>query len=45
VRRVARKYRAVATYREFAGHAHWLVGEPGWEEIAAYVDTWLGSLR
>ena len=45
VRRVAAKYRAVATYREFAGHAHWLVGEPGWEEIAAYVDTWLGSLR
>jgi pimeloyl-ACP methyl ester carboxylesterase len=44
VRRVARKYAPVATYREFAGHAHWLVGEPGWEEIAEYVDTWLRSL-
>jgi len=41
VRRVARKYRAVATYREFAGHAHWVLGEPQWEEVAGYVAGWL----
>lgn len=38
-RRVARRYGAA--YREFEGHAHWLIGEPGWEEIAAGVLSWL----
>ena len=41
VRRVAHKYRAVATYREFERHAHWVVGEPGWQEIAGYAAKWL----
>jgi len=41
VRRVAHKYRAVATYREFDRHAHWVVGEPGWQEIAGYVARWV----
>jgi pimeloyl-ACP methyl ester carboxylesterase len=41
VRRVANKYRAVSTYREFNNHAHWMVAEPGWEEITEYVTTWL----
>jgi pimeloyl-ACP methyl ester carboxylesterase len=41
VRRVANKYQAVATYREFANHAHWVVAEPGWQEIAEYVTTWI----
>lgn len=44
VRRVARKYAAVSTYREFKNHAHWIVGEPGWQEIAAYVADWLGRV-
>ena len=44
VRKVAEKYRRVATYKEFAGHAHWVVGEPGWEEIAEYVNEWLNQL-
>jgi len=34
----------VATYKEFAGHAHWVVGEPGWEKIAEYVNEWLNQL-
>jgi len=41
VRKVANKYRAVSTYKEFPDHAHWVVGEPGWEEIADYAYTWL----
>lgn len=45
VRQVANKYRVVATYREFDDHAHWVVGEPGWEEVAQYVFAWLGSAR
>jgi pimeloyl-ACP methyl ester carboxylesterase len=40
-RRVAHKYRAVSTYREFERHAHWVVGEPGWQEIAGYAARWL----
>lgn len=45
VRRVARKYRNAATYREFSNHAHWVVGEPGWEEVAEYVRQWLNTLE
>ena len=41
VRQVAEKYGGKATYKEFPGHAHWVVAEPGWEEIARYVDEWL----
>ncbi len=41
VRRVAKKYKAVATYKEFENHAHWVLGEPRWEEIAEYVYGWL----
>jgi hypothetical protein len=45
VRQVAEKYREVVIYKEFAGHAHWVVGEPGWEEIAEYVIEWLDRLE
>ena len=39
VRRVGEE--AVSTYREFENHAHWVIAEPGWEEIAEYVSNWL----
>ncbi len=39
VRKVADKYRA--TYREYAGHAHWIMGEPGWEEVAEDIYKYL----
>jgi len=45
VRRVAKKYRRIATYKEFPNHAHWVVGEPQWEEVAAYVCQWLSQLN
>lgn len=41
VRRVAAKYKSVSTYKEFADHAHWVVGEPGWQDVASYVADWL----
>ena len=41
VRQVAQKYEPVSTYRMFEDHAHWVVAEPGWEEIAAYAADWL----
>ena len=45
VRRVARKYGAVSTYKEFEHHAHWVVAEPRWQEVAEYVAGWLRPLR
>jgi len=45
VHKVARKYRTVATYKEFDDHAHWVVGEPGWEEVVMYTLGWLRSSR
>jgi len=41
VRKVADKYGAVSTYKEFPNHAHWVVAEPGWQEIANYASEWL----
>ena len=43
VRKVAKKYEAVSDYKEFENHAHWVIGEPGWEDIAAYVNKWLNE--
>jgi len=43
IRRVAEKYPAVATYKEFENHAHWLIAEPGWEEIAEFVASWISG--
>jgi pimeloyl-ACP methyl ester carboxylesterase len=44
VRKVAHKYRAVSTYREFANHAHWVIGEASWQEIAEYISDWLNQV-
>ncbi|MFC2076972.1 alpha/beta hydrolase [candidate division KSB1 bacterium] len=43
VRKVAKKYGAVATFKKFPDHAHWIIGEPGWEEVAGYVAGWLDN--
>jgi hypothetical protein len=48
VRRTFRHYRsaaAITTYREFQGRTHWIIAEPGWEEVAAFVDAWLAEHR
>jgi pimeloyl-ACP methyl ester carboxylesterase len=44
VRKVADKYTAVSTYQEFENHAHWVVGEPGWEEIIEFAAAWLNQV-
>ncbi len=43
VRKVAQKYNR-ATYKEFENHAHWVIGEPGWERIAEYILEWLEAV-
>jgi non-heme chloroperoxidase len=40
-RKIAEKYKRVSTYKEFPDHSHWVVGEPGWQEIAEYIKEWL----
>ncbi|MCD4681934.1 MAG: alpha/beta hydrolase [Bacteroidales bacterium] len=40
-RKVAMKYKAVSTYKEFENNAHWIIGEDGWEEIAGFTNHWL----
>jgi pimeloyl-ACP methyl ester carboxylesterase len=40
-RQIARKYKAVSTYKEFKNHAYWVVAEPGWQDVAEYVSRWL----
>ena len=42
--KVYRKYRAVATYKKFPNHAHWVIGEPSWQEVAEYVSDWLDQV-
>jgi non-heme chloroperoxidase len=44
VRRIAQRYRGRARYDELEGHSHWLLGEPGWEKIAARVIEWLDEV-
>lgn len=41
VRKVAEKYNALDHYRVFENHAHWLIAEPGWEEIVQHISDWL----
>ena len=42
--RVAALYGARADYEKFPGMSHWLVGEPGWEKIAARALAWLDKI-
>ena len=35
VERIAALYGERATYEKIAGMSHWLMGEPGWEKVAA----------
>jgi len=34
---------AVTDYRAFPGRTHWIVRQPGWEEVADYVMDWLAK--
>ncbi len=41
VRHAAKRFGHVADYSEHAGQGHWVLGQPGWEEIAAEAVAWL----
>ncbi len=40
-RKIAEKYKTVSSYMELQNHAHWVIGEPGWQKIAESVEKWL----
>ncbi|MFQ5545036.1 MAG: alpha/beta hydrolase [Acidiferrobacterales bacterium] len=44
-RKIAEKYGAFATYKEFTGHSHWVIGEPEWQDVAQYVAGWLSQVE
>ncbi|MBN1897189.1 MAG: alpha/beta hydrolase [Spirochaetes bacterium] len=41
VRKIARKYKKVAVYKEYSHHSHWVIAEPGWQEICGDIHNWL----
>jgi pimeloyl-ACP methyl ester carboxylesterase len=44
VQRIAERYHGRAVFEELEGHSHWLIGEPGWERIAARACDWLDDV-
>jgi pimeloyl-ACP methyl ester carboxylesterase len=44
VKQVHKKYKNNSTYIELKKHAHWIMGEPGWEEVAKTISDWLKRL-
>jgi pimeloyl-ACP methyl ester carboxylesterase len=32
---------AITEFREYPERTHWLIAQPGWEEIAGFIDNWL----
>lgn len=44
VTRIAERYGARATLEVWPGMGHWLIGEPGWEKLAARALDWLKRL-
>jgi non-heme chloroperoxidase len=44
VKSIAQRYRGRARYEVLDGHSHWLIGEPGWEDVAKLALDWLEDL-
>ena len=47
IRQTYQKYKrssAPTEFIEFNHHDHWLIAEPGYEQVADYIDGWLGQL-
>jgi pimeloyl-ACP methyl ester carboxylesterase len=39
------KSTAKTDFREFPGRTHWTIAQDGWEDVAAYIATWLEAQR
>ena len=43
VKQIAARYRERGTYRLYPEMSHWMVGEPGWEDVARDALAWLAE--
>jgi len=43
VRKIADKYIPVSTFKKYTNHSHWIIEEPDWQEVAEYINSWLGN--
>ena len=32
---------SISTFKQFPGRGHFICGQPGWDEVAGYVEDWL----
>jgi len=44
VRRIAARYKGRASYRLYPEMGHWLIAEPGWQNVVGDAMTWLKGL-
>ena len=44
VKKMNKKYSHVSTLKIYKDHAHWLLGENGWETVAQGIDKWLRNI-
>lgn len=45
IRKIAKKYKHVADYKEFSDYSHQVINQPGWEQVAGFVLNWLEDKR
>lgn len=36
---------SITDFKEFPGRTHFIIGQPGWEEVADYIASWLSEKR
>jgi pimeloyl-ACP methyl ester carboxylesterase len=44
VRRIAQRYEPHSTFHLLPKHAHWMVAEPGWQEVTGWISDWLAQV-
>ncbi|MCP3921858.1 MAG: alpha/beta hydrolase [Desulfobacterales bacterium] len=44
MKKIAKKYKTVSTYKEFPNQSHWFILEPGWDSVADYLEGWLENV-
>lgn len=44
VKRVSQRYRDLSTFVEFPRMSHWMLSEPGWEDVAETALDWLSEI-
>lgn len=36
---------SITDYKEFTGRNHFVLGQPGWQEVATYVQEWIANVK